>query len=177
MDQWIPHNPETAASRIAELREMSRIELKHFFRELDAPSLRELDGEFATELLAQGTWLQSRLTHMLFGIYGTWLGKSFQPLDENEGHGHNNFHRRGVVHQRLQMRTYVGPSRLDAGQSYFLDYSPFNRGLIGTMVDEIRRIERGVYLGIGMIGPTKKLRRKMPFLLTGPIREFANRAA
>jgi hypothetical protein len=43
-----------------------------------------------------------------------------------------------------------------------------------TMRDEVRRVIPGVYLGIGRVGESARLRAELfPFLLEGPVAPFA----
>lgn len=72
------------------------------------------------------------------------------------------------------MLTSIGTSRYDGRPVYQLDYRPFDslNGRI-NMVDEIRRLRPGVYLGIGTWGFTDAQRRvPLPFQLVGPARPY-----
>ncbi len=72
------------------------------------------------------------------------------------------------------MKTNVARSRYDGRPCYQLDYTAFE-SLLGSinMVDELRRVNREFYLGIGTWGFTRAARmRPLPFCLNGPVREF-----
>lgn len=76
-----------------------------------------------------------------------------------------------IVHD-VRMRTYVGPSTYDGRASYHLDYSAYNRGPVGTMHDEIRKLSGDLYLGIAEVG-WSPMRRRTAFLMQGPVAPLA----
>lgn len=155
----------------AALRQYSTAELLQLFSTLDAPPISEMDGEYAACLLAQPGWLATRLGQMgVNNPLGSWLCKAFRPLDADNGRGYNSFRHRGRVILRYPMQTLVAPSRFDGGPAYQLVYRHF-RSLCGdiNMVDEVRRVTPGMYLGIGTWGFTRRQRHiPYPFLLEGP---------
>lgn len=134
--------------------------------------MAEMSGEFRAELLDQGpavfTWIAMWVVH----LRGLWLAKAFNPESPTEGRGYNVF----VIGERVvrgtRMRTHVGPGHHDGRPSYQLDYSAHNRGFLGTMRDEVRRVSPGLYLGLGVAGYTRLMRRPFPFLLEGPVAPF-----
>jgi hypothetical protein len=72
------------------------------------------------------------------------------------------------------MKTLIAPSRFDGRPAYQLVYRHFH-SVCGSvrMVDEVRRVEPGVYLGIGTYGFTSAQRRiSYPFLLQGPVAAY-----
>lgn len=162
-----------AASSAESLRRLGRLELKAFFRSLSAPTLQEMRGEYKAELLDQGGHLARLIIHALFHTNGKWTGKAFAPTTGAEGMGYNTFQRRDRTIQRFPMRTHLALGKCGRRNSLYLEYATLNSGLLRTMVDEVRRVASGVYLGFGVVGPTPKLQRKIPFLLTGPVRGFA----
>ena len=103
-----------------------------------------------------------------------WLCKAFRPVDADSGRGYNTFDERGKVVQRYPMKTLVAPSRFDGKPAYQLIYRHYH-SLCGSvhMVDEVRRVAPGLYLGLGTYGPTPALRRiPYPFVLIGPQADY-----
>jgi hypothetical protein len=103
---------------------------------------------------------------------GYWLGKAFRPLSETAGEGYNRWRfPAGVVKRNLRMATRMGPSLVDDKLSYILDYSAFNPKM--TLVDELRKLDETIYLGIATrdAGDGK---RDQPdfFILVGPTDEW-----
>jgi hypothetical protein len=150
---------------------LSRNELLALFATLDAPAIDEMNGEYASTLLASYPLLDPISRVVLRNpITGTWLGKAFRPLNGSEGRGYNLFRSWGRTVQRYPMRTRLAPSRYDGRPAYQLVYRAFHSfcGAI-HMVDELRRVEPGVYLGVGTCGFSDAQRRiPLPFLLRGP---------
>ncbi|MBL4703450.1 MAG: hypothetical protein JKY54_02955, partial [Flavobacteriales bacterium] len=66
-------------------------------------------------------------------------------------------------------------SRFDSKPIFQLTYSAYPTLLAKiNMIDEIRKVEEGIYLGIGTVGFTKKQRMTpLPFCLIGPTSEFS----
>lgn len=152
------------------LRQIPRGEMPRVFRNLEAPTIDEMCGEFNAVLLHQGHWLANQVVPMFFNLGGTWLRKGFNPLSSDEGRGYNVFCSRGRLFHRYAMQTFVEKSRLVRGKSFFLNYRPLNRGLIANLVGEVRRYVPGIYLGIGTLGPIflGRYYRRFPFALLGP---------
>lgn len=155
----------------AALRQYSTAELLQLFARLEAPAISEMNGEYAASLLAQPSWQATTLGQMaLNNPMGSWLCKAFRPLDANSGRGYNSFRQRGKVVQRYPMQTLIAASRFDGRAAYQLVYRHFH-SLCGAinMVDEVRRLAPGLYLGIGTWGFTRGQRHiPYPFLLEGP---------
>ena len=155
----------------AALRQYSTDELLELFSTLEAPAISEMDGEYGARLLAQPGWMAARLGPVATNNpLGRWLCKAFRPVNADNGRGYNSFRYRGRVIQRYPMQTLVAPSRFDGGNAYQLVYRHF-RSLCGdiNMVDEVRRVAPGLYLGIGTWGFTRAQRHTpYPFLLEGP---------
>jgi len=101
---------------------------------------------------------------------GHWLSKSFRPVDRERGRGCNGFRHFGKVVTRFPMATLIAPSRFDGRPAFQLVYRAYV-SLFGAMhvVDEVRRLEAGRYLGLGTMGFTSAQRQvPLPFLLEGP---------
>lgn len=149
-------------------------QLLALFTTLDAPAIDEMHGEYAARLLQQPTLLAAVLGHGTVGnpvLPGRWLCKAFRPDGTGGGRGYNSFRQLGRVVQRYPMRTLLAPSRFDGRPAYQLVYRAYH-SLCGEihMVDEVRRVEAGLYLGIGTWGFSERQRRQpLPFELSGPV--------
>ncbi len=150
---------------------LSTKQLLAHFKTLPAPSIAEMDGVYKAELLQQPNLLariSGRLSLNNPLYLGKWLHKAFRPVDAGSGRGYNNFQHLGRVAQRFPMHTVIAPSRYDGKPAYTLVYRAF-QSLCGDihMVDEVRSMGEGRYLGIGTWGFSKFQRRiPLPFLLT-----------
>ena len=139
----------------SQLVPLGKREILALFRKAEAPDPTRLAGEHEGTLLTAGVLspFVPIYVHHLFG-HGRWLGKGFEAAGvENEGTGYNIFRggkRTGwqFLHER-RFRTYLAKSRFDENLSLHIDYSPFNRGLAGTLHDELRLIPPSLYLGLG----------------------------
>jgi hypothetical protein len=145
------------------------------FNGLDAPSVDEMHGDYSATLLAQPSLLAEINGFFTVGLpFKPWLSKGFRPVSEREGRGYNTFRQRGKVVQQYPMLTTSAPSRYDGKPAYTLVY-PAYRSFCGAinMVDEVRRIEPGLYLGIGTWGFSKRSRQiPLPFMLEDEEREY-----
>ncbi len=159
-----------------DLMKMRRKALISVFRELDAPAVREMDGEFRATLLDQGAWMHNFITIVAFNIPGVWISKSFYPINETDGRGYNSFRVGANIKKTYHMRTYVGPSRLDGRPSYHLDYSTVNKSNVPSftkLAGEVRKYDDALYLGIGTADfGFSRLRREQPFVLEGSLTKF-----
>ena len=154
------------------LKRLSTRELLALFKTLEAPAIAEMNGEFAACMLRYPSRLRFVLDHL--GAYnpvtGYWQCKAFRPASADEGRGYNGFRHRGRIVQRSPMLTLNAASRYDGRPAYQLVYRAYHSACGNIhMVDEIRRVAPGVYLGIGTWGFTAAQRWiPRPFLLTGP---------
>ncbi len=148
------------------------------FKTLPAPTMEEMNGEFSGEMLSFPT-LYTRLFWTIASknpVYpGVWQGKSFHQTGPNEGRGYNTAVRwfAGKV-DIWPMVTRIGPSYFDGRPSFQLVYRAFDHyaGDI-HMLDEVRRLPDGRYLGIGRTGTSAEERRlPMPFLLSTRIGDY-----
>jgi hypothetical protein len=162
----------------SELRAMSFKALMALFSGLPAPEMSEMDGEFAAALLAQPSALAQLTGDLTVNnplMPGYWLCKAFRPVSPQSGRGYNAFRHLGRKVQRYPMQTLIAPSRYDGRPAYTLVYAAF-RSMCGAihMVDEVRRVAPGLYLGIGTWGFTDRQRRvALPFVLRGPVAPYA----
>jgi hypothetical protein len=156
------------------VRNLSAADLSALFRTLYAPDIQEMDGEFAPFLLRQWHPVVDRAAQWLMNgalLPFHWTGKAFRPLSNTQGRGYNMFRVAGRTLRTLPMRTVLAPSALDGRPSYQLLYAAFHSPLgYARVVDELRRLQEGLYLGIGAAGFAPWQRRvPFPFLLQGPV--------
>lgn len=152
-------------------------ELLALYSELAAPQLDELQGEYSATLLPQlhplieslGRWA---INHPLYPGY--WLAKAFEPVDGESGRGYNLFRFRNRMARRWPMQTRIVPSRFDGRPTFELYYPAYNSICSRiNMVDELRKLDEGLYLGFGTLGFGQKMRSlRLPFALQGPIGQF-----
>ena len=162
---------------VEKLQELSLEQVMELFSSLSAPEFKEMNGEYASDALQQGL----KLKHLALDLwldnpinYGHWLGKAFTPRNEEVGQGYNFFRKYGRVYRKLRMGTRIAPSRFDGKDVFLLDYSAyFTQGKLMVMKDEVRKVQEGLYLGIGTGGYFEKMREiPWPFTLSGPIHEY-----
>jgi hypothetical protein len=157
-----------------DVTELSADEILKLFETLECPALSEMNGEYRGEQLRQLGVVSTIITTLFTSnplLFGKWLSKSFRPVDATFGRGYNSMTHFGRVTRQGPMRTLIAPSRFDGRPAFQLVYRAYHSicGFV-HMVDEVRRLERGRYLGIGTVGFTDGQRRvPLPFLLTGPI--------
>lgn len=149
--------------------------LRDLFAQLPAPLVDEMQGEYAARLLAQGNWLALAGDRLLLrNPWRSWLCKAFRPTGADTGRGYNTFLQGGRVVQAYPMVTRLAPSRFDGRPAYTLVYRHFHSACASVhMVDELRRVAPGLYLGMGTWGFTAAQRRiAWPFLLEGPVAHY-----
>jgi hypothetical protein len=157
-----------------DIHELSAEETLELFKTLECPTIGEMNGEYKGEQL-RSPGVVSTVIATLFTnnplLFGKWLSKSFRPVDDACGRGYNSLMHFGRVTRRAPMRTLIAPSRFDGRPAYQLVSRAYHSicGFV-HMVDEVRRLDAGRYIGIGTVGFTDAQRRiPLPFLLTGPI--------
>lgn len=160
-----------------ELTQLGNTELLDMFKTLEAPSHEEMNGEYAARLLKQPSWFADVLGGISVNnplMPGKWQCKAFRPVDAERGRGYNSFRHFGRLVQRYPMMTLIAPSRYDGKLAYQLVYRSYKSSCAAMhMVDEVRCLEEGVYLGIGTCGFfTAQRMVPRPFLLTGPVRAY-----
>lgn len=158
----------------ASLAALSHTEFLALFARLPAPGLAELDGEYDAILADQGSALMTWLGRRAIDLRGRWLGKAFAPLDEVQGQGYNRFQQGSQLRRKYRMSTCITASQQDGAPCLQLDYRPF-KSLFGrlAMVDELRRVRSGLYIGLGSYSLGKRHRSgPLPFILSGPVASF-----
>jgi hypothetical protein len=163
----------------SDLLAMSVKELMALFAKSPAPTVQQMNGEFAARLLTQPSKLAQLIGNVTVNnplMPGRWLCKAFRPISAERGRGYNSFAHLGRTVQRYPMETLIAPSRYDGRPAYTLVYASF-RSMCGAvnMVDEVRQVGPDLYLGIGTWGFTDAQRRiPLPFVLRGPIAPYAD---
>jgi hypothetical protein len=155
-------SPSTNGSRVAHsgasspvetldrLLTLSPRELEPLYIGAKVPRLDEVGGDLRGRMLAwpvltEGSAVASFLRAFASSKGFPWRGKSFTP-DEHRGEGINR-----VLSDRFRLfrfETFIGKSRAGDFDALQLDYDlPENPFFIRMIKDEIREIERGVWLG------------------------------
>lgn len=169
------------AFALQQLLTMKPLELFAIWKELPAPGMTELVGEYTgylpiTDLTEQDlSALQSQL-YQEHGSIGYWLGKAFSTSDGVTGEGYNVWRTQAQGGETRYARngrftTWVGPSLVDGRPALMMDYTRFNNmpGRSG-LVDEVRRLMPGLFLGTASY-PTPEGGRTEGggcFILVGP---------
>lgn len=161
---------ETAVLDLDALRRLSYAELDALYRSARCPrAISELDGD------ARGAMLAWRLPQTgpiawLLRVFGAspafpWEGKSFQGEQEN-GTGINRVNFFGK-RRWFPFKTRFAPSFLDGKPAFQLDYSgPANPPFIRSIVDEVREIAPGLYLGPAALNFRGRPRRVLFFAVS-----------
>jgi hypothetical protein len=138
-----------------------------------APEFSSMNGQYRAKILSVGVmaFATDFFTHHFFGP-GRWEGKAFFPFETARGWGYNLFAVTGdgeepAISRTRRMDTYVGKSNIDDRDSFHLNYSPHNSGLVGSMHDEIRKINDQLFLGMGYMAAGGGSINPAPFVLYG----------
>ena len=102
---------------------------------------------------------------------GYWLGKAYKPLTATTGEGYNRWRfAGGKIVRNLRFGTAMGKSLIDGRPAFIMNYGDFNDT---TLIDEIRKLDDYVYLGMGTT-ETEDGTRSTPghFALVGPTDEW-----
>ncbi len=168
--------PAEQLTVINELIVMKRSKIRSLYRQLSAPNVLDVFGEYDAMLLSQGGRLKDWLTARAFQARGNWIGKAFRPLSDQHGEGYNAFVNPSGRYGKLPMDTYIGDSLISDGNAFILDYRKKSPGIMSWLVGELRMVNSHVLLGIGHFGPRnaqwRSLCRMIPFLLIGPVRHY-----
>lgn len=99
---------------------------------------------------------------------GYWLGKAYRKTGQNQGEGYNNYRMPdGTIERKLRFTTAIANSYFDGKPSLMMYYGAY-RPDDPTFVDEIRKLEDRIYLGVGSRLIDGK-RDPGHFMLVGPI--------
>ncbi len=176
MSEAIAFN-QSAKITVDMLKAMKVKEVLTLFKTLSAPSFEDMQGEFDGYLLDHGDPITNFISALSFSnplMMGRWKGKAFTSGDNIYGHGYNLFEKFSKTRRKIPMRTEITSSRFDQKPAFIVDYTAYDSflGKINT-VDEIRKLDDNLYLGVGTCGFSKKQRLKpLPFCIQGPLRSF-----
>ncbi|MFR9774057.1 hypothetical protein [Nocardia sp. SC052] len=143
---------------VERLLALTQQELALLFAALDSPDRGELDGEYVGHIPFLGLEEQAERTVRAMmcderSELGFWLGKAFFPAPAGIGQGYNIWRKAGgQMVRHLQFGTHFGESRADQRAALVMTYGTFDNiaANIG-LVDEVRRVTPGLYLGAGTI--------------------------
>lgn len=159
----------------ADLEKCGAEELSAIFAQLPAPAMQEMDGEYDATLLQQPSSTAKLFARLVLANPAwPWQCKAFRPLNEDLGRGYNIFRLMGRDWLCFPMQTLIAPSRFDGKPAYQLVYRAYH-SITAAMhvVDEIRRVNAKLYLGLGTWGFSDRQRQKpMPFLLEATTRQY-----
>ncbi len=147
------HSKEEAQRVMVSLREYSFDDLHPLFKEGQTPLFEEIEGDTIGSFLAlnpkTGLWRKLALRIFFDNPLARWKGKRFFTLfdEEKKGEGINLFRNR-ILPQRFPVDTYVNKSLFDQNPCLSIAYPRFPSRMFG-LVDQLRRIDNGVFLGQG----------------------------
>lgn len=137
---------------LAGLRRMTFSQLDELYRAGRKPaSIANLDGDAIGAMLAWRSPKRGPVAWWLrtFGASPSfpWEGKSFKSQNNDLGEGINRVKLLGK-RRWFPFRTRFEPSFLDGQPTFVLDYSgPGNPPFIRSIVDEVREVAPGLYMG------------------------------
>jgi hypothetical protein len=138
---------------IDDLRKMTFSELEEVYRNAKRPAaLSDLNGPALGAMLAWRKPASGPVASLLrsFGESSVfpWKGKTFNSESNERGEGINRIDFKFTKTEWFRFGTRFDASFLDGQQSFVLDYSrPGNPPLIRSIVDEVREVAPGLYLG------------------------------
>ncbi|MEV6140605.1 hypothetical protein AB0L63_32115 [Nocardia sp. NPDC051990] len=145
-----------SARMLSEFMALDMAEQVAAWRSLLPPPFAELDGEYEVQrgYIADPVARAFAEEHLFNenGPTGCWLGKCYQPLGQATGEGYNKSRiADGRIVRRGRFGTHLGRSFVDGRPSLMMTYSSFRTGTQGAtdLVDEMRKLTDGVYVGIG----------------------------
>lgn len=174
-----PPQPKNGKWTIRQLVYLTFPEFWALWKTLPAPDFYEMNGEY-TGYCPDGKDLEirKRTVEQMFteGLnLGYWLGKAFAPKSPTKGEGYNVYRQPGEwINRYLRFGTEMSTSVWDGKPSFTMYYGQFkNRAGRVDLTDEVRKLDDGIYLGIGH-GKTPDGHRSSPgpFILVGPVRPY-----
>ncbi len=156
-----------------QILQMNHAQLVTQFRALEAPSIEELKGEYRLGELSQQSTLQ-KLVVMSFNLKSSSLCKAFEALGSDQGRGYNAVVTGRGVERKMFFETHLRPSKIDGKPSLHIHYETYNADdrVLSSIVDELRKVKDGLYLGLGYAGESGHRRVLWPFMLEGPAAPF-----
>jgi len=157
----------------ADIEKLSKSEVMQLFYAAPAPAFGTMKGEYKAKTISVGVMAASAdyFTHHFFGP-GHWEGKAFFPFEKDKGWGYNLFTVKNSdgttrIARTRKMNNWVGTSTMDDRDSFHLDYSPYNGGLVKSMHDEVRKINDKLYICMGHMAAGGGAINPAPFILYG----------
>ena len=147
----------TGAPSVKDLLRMDAAQIAALYARAATPSLQELDGDYDGTLL-RAQILPLRRTIGLAAVNRPWLpwkGKVFFRTPGARGKGGNRWATWRSARTIWPFETAVVPSRFGGGPALLVDYDvPGNPlWLRRGVFDELKKLDDGLYLGMGGIGP------------------------
>lgn len=172
--------PITANWSLEQLLAMDKAEVLSRWNDLPAVSLEELQGHFAGVLPNAGDAdAQARAFDFMYNENsekGYWLGKAYRKTGPNQGEGYNRWRfPGGKVVRDMRFTAEIGTSLLDGKPPLLMYYGAYNAAR-PTFVDEIRKLDDYVYLGVGSILDEAGKRNPGHFALVGPTDDWVGGA-
>jgi cholesterol oxidase len=153
----------------ADIEKLSRAQVVQLFHAAPAPAYKDMSGEYKAMMVGGGILSAGSKIYVtyMFGP-GSWDGKAFSP---KEKFGYNIFKNtkdgKEVFNRTKRMKTSIAKSRYDDKDSFQLDYSPYNGGLLYSMRDEIRKVNGELFIAMGAMLSSGDTANPMPFILYG----------
>lgn len=154
-------------------------ELVELWRELEAPTLDEMFGEYWGAFTAENAVMHAGIRKQRGP--GEWLGKGFAPapVAGYPGQGYNIWFDGQRVIRTMRFAGEIGPSLVDgkpALMGYYRSFVSHNQD--NGMTNEVRRVKEGLFVGIittaidheywGPVDPKTGRGKPHPFVLRGP---------
>ncbi|MFW9897522.1 MAG: hypothetical protein ACFFD7_17080 [Candidatus Thorarchaeota archaeon] len=163
---------------VEKLKKMTREDLLELYKTLQAPEFEEMDGEYDGHTLDTGSEVGNQMSEWVMNktAMGVWKGKAYTPITSTTGEGYNRYVIDGKERHHLRFATEMNVSLFDGKPTLRMRYGAFkNVSAINDLIDEVRKLDDGIYLCTGAALNEKGERGPpTPFCLTGPIREYDN---
>lgn len=178
-DTEVPSMPVTPSGEwsMEKILKLNRAQLFEMWKKLPAAPMREMNGHYTGLVPNAGKPTeQAQTTNYMYNedsTRGYWLGKAYKAYSDTKGEGYNRWRfQGGKVVRNGRFATEMGKSLIDGKPALLMYYSAFNDT---TLVDEIRKLDEYVYIGVGT-AETGDGKRSNPvggiFMLLGPTDEW-----
>lgn len=145
----------------SKLNQLSFSQFRPLFSTLTVPPTVSFQGVYRGSFVGPG-WLRALAGPALaLNGLGGWSGKRFQ----TDGSAHNLVQHAGVLEERFPMRLLAVDSALDGLPTLALHYDRGNPFPWPRIVDEIRQLDPGAYLGMTYLNWSGLRQLAFPFLL------------
>jgi hypothetical protein len=173
--------PITSNWSVERLLSMTKEETIELWGGLPAVTLEELQGHF-TGLIPNAGSAERQASALAFmydeaSVRGYWLGKAYRKTGPNAGEGYNRWRLPGgKIERRSRFITEIGKSFFDGKPSLLMYYGAY-RADAPSFVDEVRKLDDYIYVGLGSILSAEGKRDPGHFILTGPTDAWVGDAA